>query len=427
MQDLVAFFLPVLPIWEYIKWPLFYIGPFIALPIALKKLHYYWYEYMRHKLILKTDWALLEIILPKETFKSPQAMEVVLAAFNQSYGGNWWTRLTKGEYTTWFSLEMVSTEGRVHFYIRTLRLFKHLLESRLYAQYPDVEVREAEDYMRRVPYGIDPDWQLWGNQLKLAKEDAYPIRTYIDFGLDKVGDDEVMKTDPISPIIEVLGSLGPKEYMGIQILVQSSGKRYHVHHHWYEFWKNGLRDWKEEGKDLIKKLSKQDEMHKAGKDSFAVPGMFKLTPGETDVIKAVERSLSKLGFDVGIRTFYAAPKALYQLSHQLALSNSFGQFSTLNLNAFKTDFYTGVESVVKEWLGIAKKETDKIRRGIYDSYRLRHYFYPPYPWPHKHWHPFILNTEELATIFHFPGSVTTTGGLPRIESKKGEAPPNLPI
>lgn len=418
--------LPV--IWEAIKLPIYYIVPFIALPILIEKLNHHWHDYIRFKNILATDWALLEIILPKEIFKSPQAAEIMLSSLNQSYAGNWWTRLSKGEFQTWFSLEIVSTEGHVHFYIRTLRLFKHLVESRIYAQYPDAEVRESDDYMTRIPYDVDPEWELWGNQLKLAKPDPYPIKTYVDFGLDKEALKEETKSDPINPIIEYMGSLGKDEYAGIQILLQATGKRYHKHGHWYDTWPwkwHDKQDWKEEGVELIKKLSKQEEKNKEG---FNV-GTFKLTPGEIEVIKAVERSLGKIGFDVGMRTFYATKKSNYQMQHQLGLSNSFHQFNTSNLNGFKTDFYTGTDSVLKAWFGIAKKEALKLKKGLYHAYRLRQYFYPPYPAPHKrkHYHPFILNTEELATIFHFPGSVTTTGGLPRIESKRADAPVNLPI
>jgi hypothetical protein len=41
--------------------------------------------------------------------------------------------------------------------------------------------------------------------------------------------------------------------------------------------------------------------------------------------------------------------------------------------------------------------------------------------------PFVLNTEELATIYHFPGRVAETPTFGRIEAKKGEPPSNLPI
>ena len=40
---------------------------------------------------------------------------------------------------------------------------------------------------------------------------------------------------------------------------------------------------------------------------------------------------------------------------------------------------------------------------------------------------FILNIEELATLYHFPGEVAATPSLPRIDSVKGSSPSNLPI
>ncbi|MCX6765152.1 MAG: hypothetical protein NT148_01280 [Candidatus Nealsonbacteria bacterium] len=40
---------------------------------------------------------------------------------------------------------------------------------------------------------------------------------------------------------------------------------------------------------------------------------------------------------------------------------------------------------------------------------------------------FVMTTEELATIYHFPGkSSASAPALERIESKRGEAPPGLP-
>jgi hypothetical protein len=39
----------------------------------------------------------------------------------------------------------------------------------------------------------------------------------------------------------------------------------------------------------------------------------------------------------------------------------------------------------------------------------------------------VLNAEELATMYHFPGSVASTPGIERVASKKAEAPINLPL
>ena len=397
---------------------LFYLGPFVAVGVLSWMLWTVWKHYIQFQNITNDNWVLVEIMLPREIFKSPRSMEIIFGAFQQKYAGSWLTKLTQGTVRTWFTIEMVSLEGEVHFYIRCLRIFKHLIESQIYAQYPGIEIREAEDYVQVIRYGIDKDWgNIWGGQLELTEEDAYPIKTYVDYGLDNESLKEEVKTDPISFTLEYLSSLGPGEYAFIQIMVQAAKERFKKPGTWL-----AKQDWKDEGKILIRKLSKLDEASKAGKDTPVIPSMFKLTPGETEVIKAVERGLGKIGFDCGIRIMYAAREGNYSLPNQLGISNLFAQYNTLNLNGFKFGSTTGVDSVLQDWLGISKINVKKLKAILLDAYRQRSYFYPPYQYK-----PFVLNTEELATIFHFPGGVAGAGGLKRVASKKGEPPLNLPI
>lgn len=400
-------------LWALVQPYLFYLAPFILVPLALWVLWILWFRYVQmYNSWYGNPYCLIEIVLPKEIHKSPQSMEVIYGAFNQTFGGTWWSKFWIGDTRTWFSLEMVSLEGKVHFYIRTLRLFKHLLETQIYAQYGDVEIREAEDYVHLTKWGKDKDWDLWGAQEKLEKDDAYPIKTYVDYGLDNENLKEETKTDPLTPTIEYLGSLGPGEYCFIQILVKAADDR-HVHGTLF-----GKRSWQDEGRELVKKITKQDKKKEEGVDL----GTLKLSPGEVEISKAVERSISKLGFDCGIRMIYTGKKPAFQLAHRLAMANLFTQYKTLNLNGFKHDKTTDANSVLMVWFGVAKSKEDYLKTLILDAYRQRAYFFPPYKFK-----PFILNTEELATIYHFPGGVLTTGGLPRIESKKSEAPPNLPV
>ena len=59
---------------------------------------------------------------------------------------------------------------------------------------------------------------------------------------------------------------------------------------------------------------------------------------------------------------------------------------------------------------------------MFDAYVNRSAFYKPYKEK-----TIVLNTEELCTIYHFPGGVVRTPSLARIESKKGEPPIGLPV
>jgi hypothetical protein len=93
------------------------------------------------------------------------------------------------------------------------------------------------------------------------------------------------------------------------------------------------------------------------------------------------------------------------------------QYNALNLNGFKPTKATSVD-----YPPFKKYRMAKMRAVMIDAYRKRSYFYMPYEGS-----PFVLNTEELATIFHFPGRVAETPTFSRIEAKKGEPPSGLPV
>ncbi|MCK5027223.1 MAG: hypothetical protein KAS07_02295, partial [Candidatus Pacebacteria bacterium] len=63
-----------------------------------------------------------------------------------------------------------------------------------------------------------------------------------------------------------------------------------------------------------------------------------------------------------------------------------------------------------------------LKQNLFNAYKRREYFYPK-----GKFKPFVLNSEELATIYHFPGMVAETPTFGRIESRRGEPPTNLPI
>ena len=388
----------------------------VWLPIFLVHLAWkLWYYYKQAIYISETEWVMLEVKIPKLVSKSPKAMEVVLGIFAQTYAGNKWTRFTKGIIRSWFSLELISLGGKIHFYVRAPKFFKNLIEAQLYSQYPGIEISEAEDYVFNIPaYGTpQSNHKIWGVEFAFSKEDGYPIKTYVDYGLDKDPKEE-FKVDPMTAMLEFLGSMSPAEQVWIQILIIAAQKRFKKPGAWFE-----MQDWKGDAKALIDKLMKREQF-KAGSDPNAIPfGALALSPGERNTVEAIERSMDKIAFDCGFRAIYLAPKDQFHEANIPGLQSSIKQFNSANLNGFKSGLTTGVS---EEWHDFKGIRVEKMKRRIFRHYRSRSYFYPPYVGK-----PMVMNTEELATIFHFPGEVAATPTLAKIESKRGEPPIDLPI
>jgi len=129
-----------------------YILLIIFVPIILGFFFWrFWIRYVRMQFLNEQKHVVLEFRLPKEITKSPVAMEVFINTLYQTSGeGNWFDKFWKGGMRAWFSLEMVSLEGQVHFFIWARSNLKKIIETQLYSQYPDVEITEVEDYTKEV-------------------------------------------------------------------------------------------------------------------------------------------------------------------------------------------------------------------------------------------------------------------------------------
>ena len=368
-----------------------------------------WKRYIVADFISKMSWVVLEVKLPKETYKSPMAMEIVLGAFYLVSSINFYEGHFLGKVRSWSSLELVSINGNLHFFIRILKTSRVTVESHIYSQYPTAEIHEVPDYVYAVEY-LKPGskWQIFGTEFKLSKEDAYPIKTYLDFGLDKDPKEE-FKVDPMTSTLEFMGSVGQGEQVWFQINIMAAEKRFLKPGTWFTY-----QDWKDDARTLLDKLLKRDKL----KETAIFSNEILLSPGERTVVEAIERQMAKLGFDCGIRLLYLAEGDKFNPSNIGGLFSSLGQYNSLNLNGFRPTRYTKFNM----WEDPFGKKLIKFKEGFFEAYCKRGWFYPPYDRV-----PFVLNTEELATIYHFPGAVAATPTFGRSESKRGEAPVNLPI
>ncbi len=377
-----------------------------------------WIKYIQIATIDKKEWLILEIKIPKDVFKSPAAMELFLAnALHQTSGmGTWVQKYWLGNVYTWFSLEIISIEGSVKFFIRAEKRWRRLIEAQLYAQYPNIEIKESSDYVENVAKQmVKEPWSIFGTEFALSKDDQYPIKTYIDYGLDKSSGgllEEDKKIDPISPFIEFLASLRGGEQVWLQILVRPSIARYKDPKHPFK-----KIDWKEDAKrvkdEIIKKHMVKD------KDGVERRDLVNMTESEKQALIAIEKSIQKPGFDVGMRAIYLAKKDSFDAINVTGLLGSLKQYNSVNLNSFKPRGATGFDY---PWQDPTGSRVRKLKREIFNAYWDRGFFSPPHSGE-----PFVLNSEELATIFHFPSRSTEAPTFERIEAKKATPPPNLPI
>ncbi len=381
-----------------------------------------WVYYINAEFLKNLKWVLLEIRLPKEIRRSPLAAELMLTTFHQTGGtSDWYQKYWQGNVRNYFSLEIVSIEGKVHFFIRTQERFRNVVESYVYAQYPEAEISEAPDYVERVSYTKDERWGMWGVEFEHTKPDPYPIKTYVDYGADKIAKEEE-KIDPITPTIELMGSMRKGEQLWLQIIIRAAISQYRLPGKWFKY-----GNWKDEAKEEIKKIKEEATDPISGKFSSTM-----LTPGQLDVIKALERNTDKLGFDVGIRTIYIAEKEVFDGSHISSLVNILKQYNSDNLNGFRQtrltavsfpwENYIGIPDLNPPYISLTGKRVMAKKIKLFNLYRLRSYFYGP-----NNRMPMVLSSEELATIYHFPGGVAETPSFARIEAKKSEPPVNLPV
>lgn len=396
------------------------------LPVALLTMFWHqWMHYIRFRFWFSpvSEPVLLEITLPPEIEKSPMAMEIFLTSLHQTGGETTFLhRVWRGQMRLVSSLEIASNHGQIRYYLHTRRGFSNIIESRLYGQFPEAQVREAEDYTRAIPSNLE-GYELAGTEYQKGDLDALPIKTYIDFSLDKNPDTPEIQTDPISQTLELMGSIGPDEHMWMQIVLRGRKKD-----EWYGFYLNA-DSYMDGAKKLIADIAKgaveratalvSDE---AEKKKVGARGATLMSEMERRKVEMVERSMSKLVFECGIRTVYAAKRERFvgvNISHLVTFFAAYRgapgkQHNSLGVTRGTLYF----DYPWQDWGGIRQNIE---AHNILFRYKHRAYFGVPYDQV-----PVFMTTEELATLWHFPSSAVHTPALNRVPAKVSEAPLNLP-
>lgn len=376
-----------------------------------------WMESVRLKFEDNSGRVTLRIKLPQEVFKSPEAMETVLSqTANAGKATNLMEAYIDGKYPLVQSFEIVSIGGDVRFYVNIpISKAKNLIESQLYSQYPGIEiVEEPIDYTAEIKW--DPKtWDLMSfHFVKQGASDVLPIKTYIDWGLDKLPKEEE-KIEPMAPLIEYLGNAKPYERVWIQILATPHASMSFAHGNLFK-----KETWV---KDAQKKI---DELMGRNKDKTA-PAEFemqpRLTTSERDTISAIERNTSKPAYEVAIRVLYAAHPDKFSGEMITAMLRAMANFEVVGRNKIGLGWRTDFD--YKFLQDRSGRRRTSFKKKELDYYKMR--LYIPFEVKNGSDTTSVMSVEELATIYHIPGSSIVTPALSRVESLRRDAPSNLPI
>jgi hypothetical protein len=405
--------------------------PFIIFIVLLSLFESLWLFWRQSIFKSKLEFVFLEMRIPREINTTPQAMEQILRAIYalRNAPGNFIEKYWDGVVTVWYGLEMVSFGGEIHFYIRVPKKQRNIIEAAFFSYYRDVELIEVPDYVEKLPQNIidmyEKDLDMWGTELVLGKEEAYPIKTYPFFRKEPVDNEKEAYLDPIATFLEILAKARAGEVIGIQILIAPAASD------WVKRWESLLEDLR---KPAVVSLGSGDSEANAPKE---VP--IARTPGQVSVLEAVENNLSKPAFDTMIRIIYMSPREVfYDSLASKGLVGAFNQYSMLNLNSFTQNAGMSARASAWTWPHVFVN-----RRGLYRKQRMLFNYLnreiPPETWMGRFVTSYplnfnfatrrvVLNIESIATIFHPPTAfVLTAPHVKRVESRKMAPPAGLAI
>ncbi len=418
----------------------------IFLPLILWKPALFMYLNWRIDIFLnKQTMVILEIKMPKDLVKPIRAMEVVLSGIHAGIyqPPDFWEKWIDGQVQLSLAIEMVSIDGQPHFYIRTPSQYRDTVESSIYAQYPEVELNEVEDYTKHVPQSVpNKEWDLFGTDYKLMKEEFYPIKTYPEFEKESALESvEEKKVDPIAALLEGMAKIKKGEQLWLQFILEPVGDADMPKSlsHWYkkgETFRDKLarrpgapppRPVTTEALDLLI-TGHMPEQKKEEKE--IIPPEMKLTPGERDVLAAIEKKMSKPIFRSVVRFIFLGQRNIWFKPNFRVLFSYFNQYATNNLNGL---FPLGSTlTKVKKSVFFPPINVPFIRnrrifikgRRLFRVYLKRLSYFHPHPTKGT----YMLNTEELASLFHLPSQqVASAPGMERIDIRKKTQPPGLPM
>ncbi len=287
------------------------------------------------------------------------------------------------------SFEIVAKNNQISFYVAVPTKLRNLVEQQIHAQYPHAEISVETDYNI-----FKPDSHIVGCYLWLKHKSAFPFKTY-----------KKMDSDPLVAILNPLSKVLDAEGAVVQFIVRPAGS------HWRHQGVHMIRDIREGQKFeyvarrgwLVRSFYRwwkilSPKHHDASKQTSSSE-QYHLTQMEEEMVKSMEEKFSHGGMEITIRLVSSAPN---KEKAQLNLENIINAFSQYNIYRYGNSFGAA----------IPRRPGELIRDSIYRSFKEGYHM--------------VVNTEEMAGLWHLPIPHTETPHINWLGARKAPPPVNMP-
>ena len=358
---------------------------YIWIPTVLVLSYLTWRNYRSADETKNVDSDLLILEIPKANDKKELAAEQLFASLHGIFRDKHELRLNDGVQEH-LSFEIASVNGQIRFYVWVPKTLRSFVEGQIYSQYPTVQIHEAdEDYVAHErEHSV-----VYSSEITLTDNEMLPIKTFQSFEVD--------------PLAGITGTLAKLESTGEEVWIQILTRPI-------------TDDWHKNSDKWVSRIRKgESPLFGTSGPSFSwiggLLGALWRPPeeGKTEVskdlsdrdkVRITEASTkaTKLGYEVKIRLVYLGDNVTNARLRMQAIVGTFKQFNSTNLNGFK--------------MSSASFKKEDIAKYRARSFKDRGY---------------ILNIEELASVFHLPHTNVETPNIVWASSKTAEPPAKLPI
>jgi hypothetical protein len=320
--------------------------------------------------------------LDEETIsKASTIYNIIASSFQKGFKHNFYGQRH-------FAFEIVGSQGFVYFYAAVPIALLEVVKQSIVTAYPAARLEEVAEHNIFSPVGKISG--TLGGELSLKESYAYPIATFQD-----------LKRDTMVALLNAMSNLGKEDGAGVQILMRPANPS------WTKT-AQGLADKKRKGndqklisgglaKDFVKALNAPPGGDTKEGGDKKKPELSNL---EQSTLDAIDEKTRHPGFEVLIRVVASSNVSTRAQAILANLIASFSLYDAPGKNGFK---YTPAKDI----------------EALATAYIMR--FFP------QQQNKNILNSMELATLFHFPDQRNIpTSQLARQESKQVDGPRNVP-